>query len=496
MSLVARNAAWNFAGQLALLLIGFIATRFVFRDLGGDAVGVLYFAFTLGAVLSGVLELGIGTTVVREVAARHADREYVQRLLGTAAFLHWGGYVASVLLIWGSAPLIAQRWLNLSSLDEYTVARSLQVLGLGVVTALPRALYASVCRGLQRSEVPNMIEVSTALAQQLGIIVIVRRGGSLPLVSFWYSGCFAAALVAYAGYVGHWFGSRALVPIFASDIVRAQRRYAGSVFAISALSMLNTQTDKLAISRLLPLGALGLYNVTYGFAARSLMIPGAISQALLPSLAALAERREWGVLSDQFLRMQRFIIVATAPLVAVMIFATPWILSLVFDTRTAAELELVSALLGCGFYLNGCLTMPHVLALASGHPEIVARGNLLAALVTLPITVMLTNAAGLAGAAFGWVLYHVLMYTYVVPRVCRRVDDGLLSRWLTDWSRFAVPALLLYGSSIALTLHLRPSVSARVLLFVAAMLLTTWFARRALHELWSMRLRMPVRTLR
>src|SRR5690348_13560455 len=109
MSRVARNIVYNFAGQGLLLLLGLVAVRFVFRQLGADALGIIYAAATVSAVLSGVLELGVSATIVREVAAHvEHDLGYVRRLIRTGSLLYWATYVLVGLIIFFGAPIFVQ----------------------------------------------------------------------------------------------------------------------------------------------------------------------------------------------------------------------------------------------------------------------------------------------------------------------------------------------------------------------------------------------------
>src|SRR5437868_6824793 len=119
MSRVGRNIIYNFAGQGLLLLLGLVAVRFVFRQLGGDALGIIYAAATVSAVLSGVLELGVSATIVREVAAKvDSDLGYVRRLIRTASLFYWSAYLLVALVIFFGAPVFIHRWLRRS--EEHT----------------------------------------------------------------------------------------------------------------------------------------------------------------------------------------------------------------------------------------------------------------------------------------------------------------------------------------------------------------------------------------
>ena len=79
MSRLGRNILYNLAGQGLALVLGFVAVRFIYRDLGDDAVGLIFFALTLNAVLAAALDLSISSTIVREVAARSGSSPHTSR---------------------------------------------------------------------------------------------------------------------------------------------------------------------------------------------------------------------------------------------------------------------------------------------------------------------------------------------------------------------------------------------------------------------------------
>ena len=65
MSRLSKNVIYNVAGQGIVLLLSLIAVRFIFRRLGDDVFGVIYFNIAMTALLVGALELGLSSTTVR-----------------------------------------------------------------------------------------------------------------------------------------------------------------------------------------------------------------------------------------------------------------------------------------------------------------------------------------------------------------------------------------------------------------------------------------------
>ena len=64
-----KNIVYNVGGQISLLLLSFVAVKFIFSDLGEDALGLIYFVMTINSLLAYVFEIGITTTTTREVSA-------------------------------------------------------------------------------------------------------------------------------------------------------------------------------------------------------------------------------------------------------------------------------------------------------------------------------------------------------------------------------------------------------------------------------------------
>src|SRR5262249_15411515 len=119
MSRISRNIVANLARQALLMLISFAATRYLFRGLGGDALGVIVFALTLSIVLRSVLELGICSAVVREVSAHRSDDPvYVNDVVRVASLFYWIAFAALTTGVWLLAPVLVRYWIHLKTVDQ------------------------------------------------------------------------------------------------------------------------------------------------------------------------------------------------------------------------------------------------------------------------------------------------------------------------------------------------------------------------------------------
>jgi O-antigen/teichoic acid export membrane protein len=238
MPRLTRNIIYNLIGQGLLLVLGFVAVKYVFKELGEDALGIIYFTLMMNAVLVGVLDLGIFTTTVREVSVHFNDEPgYIGELIRTASLFCWSAYVLLAVAVYFGAPLLVEKWIYLKTMDPGTATHVMRVLGIGALIAFPRSLYTSLFRGLQRMEFNNIIDVGTTALQQLGVIVILAFGGKLFLafggkllpVVYWLAASFGLGMLCYVLCAQRFFPWSALVPGFFTAVVRRNLRYSSNL---------------------------------------------------------------------------------------------------------------------------------------------------------------------------------------------------------------------------------------------------------------------------
>lgn len=445
-SRVTSNILYNLLGQGAVLALSFIAVRFIFRRLGADAYGLISFNFLLTALILGASELGISSTTVREVSA-HSQQEpdYVRDLVRTASLLYWGLWLAFAVVLFAAAPLLVRNWVQLTTLTPAEAVGPLRVLSIAALTALPKTLYVSLFRGRQRMEFNNSIDVATSLVQQGGVVAIIAAQGTLLMVAAWIAVSMVGSILAYLAIAARLFGWRALVPGYSQLVVRRNLRFSRHMMSISILAMIQTQTDKLFVSRLLPISSLGLYSFVSTLGLRAAFVTTAVAQAALPSLSRLYQAGAEDELNGQYRRLQDLVCFGTLPVfVAITFFSRP-LLGYLFSDAIASSLLLPTAFLSLGFFMNGTITIPYTMSLAVGRPEIAVRLNLVALLVVTPLTAALVFAYGIPGAAFSWVFYQLFAYVYVVPRWCAECLEIPTLSWFVHLSRPFLLGAVTYG---------------------------------------------------
>jgi len=429
------------------MLMSFAGTRYIFRGLGGDALGLIIFTLTLSAILRSVLELGICSTVVREVATHRTDEpDYVNDVIRMSSLLYWTAFAALSAGAWFGAPAIVSYWIHLRTVDRAVAVEVVRILGCAAFLALPRALYGSVLRGLERMELNNGVDAAVSVLQQAGTIAAVALGGSLLTVSYWVAGCFAASIFLYLWILTRLLPSSAFVPAWIPSVVRRNREFSGRMMWISLLTLAHSESDKMLVSKFLPIAETGFYGFAASLTMRAGVVASSISTAAFPSLSSVLNQYGLDAAARQYRKLHDLVCFGTVPLFAGIAFVAPWLFTFMFNASAARSLMPATILLCFATYLNCSLNMPYIMSLACGRPGIALKSASMALCITLPGSVYLVYRFGLSGAGWSWLFYQIFACAYAIPDFCDCL--GISSfRWYWHLARILTLAAGTYGAA-------------------------------------------------
>lgn len=460
MSRLSKNIIYNFIGQGLLLVLGFISVKFIFKQLGEDALGIIYFTSMMNAVICAVLEMGICSTTVREISSKlKTEPEYINDLIQTFSLFYWIAYALLGITIFFMAPVMVEKWINLKTMNVTTAVSILRILGITSIIALPKSFYASIFRGLQRMEFNNFIDVFTTALQQIGTILIIALNGNLFQVVYWFAGCYILRVFIYIIVSASFFSPKVLCPAYSSAIIKKNWHFASRMMATTIISTVHTQIDKIIISKFMPVGVLGYYSLAYANVSKGTMLTNAVSQAAYPAFSELYQARNHVALMSKYRKMQDMLCFGMAPIFAAIPFVALPLFSYILNENIAKQLLLPIIFLCLAFYMNGTLNVPYVFSLAAGKPDIAARLNFYELFFTPPVSVIMIYFFGLPGAGFSFVFYHIVAYIFGVPMICADCLKISVKEWYFHVSRIFILIALTYGvSGIFLNFYFTPAV--------------------------------------
>jgi len=427
--MIRRNILANAVGGSATLLLNLIVTPFLIRILGAEAYGLLGLMTSLQIVFA-VLDLGLSTTIVKEIASdTSADRSATHGLVGTLALVYWSVALALGAVIFFEANWIATRWLHLQTLRPEDAILGIRILALSVALRWPVSFYGGVITGAQELVRFNVVKVASTLVRLgMGLIVLLVTR-DLRTYLWWMALSALFEVLAYGTASIRLHPALRGWPTFEWRALRKVWQFSLSMNLIAILSIVFTQADRIVISHLRPLTELGYYSLAVSVVMSVSVIQGFITSAILPAFAADHSAGLSTRLRERYDKAtQALIYIITLP-TCIFIFFGFEVLQVWTTTEAAERAAVVLALFSLGFLFNASVSIAYTLAVATGNTRLPLRVNLVALVAYVPGLYFGTSHWGIVGAASAWVVLNAYFLLLLLPLVQRLIVKASVTRW-------------------------------------------------------------------
>jgi O-antigen/teichoic acid export membrane protein len=447
MASLGRNIIANYVGRTWTVILGILFTPVYLKFMGIEAYGLVGFYMTLSSVL-GILDLGIGSTMNRELARLSANNGTAgaQRdVVRTLEVIYWGIAIFAGVVVSLLAPYIAHTWIQAQDLDSASVLKAVQLMGIAVALQFPISLYQGGLMGLQRQVLVNIILILTGTLRGVGAILILWLVS--PTIEAFLTWQVVTSIIgSVAFFIALWSSlpkheGRAR---FRRHIVFGVWKYAAAISANAIIGIILTQLDKIILSRMLTLKMFGYYSLAATVASAIWMIIVPFNTAIFPRFVQLHEIKQLQELRILFHRSAQILSFLLLPLCALMIFFSSEILLLwTHDPNVVENCHLIVSLLVVGTMLNGIASIPGYSAAAFGWPQLITYTNAIQAVVIVPLIIILVYWLQGVGAAIAWIILNSTYVIFMVPIYFRRYLGEEQGNWyLRD---IVVPALAAFS---------------------------------------------------
>lgn len=411
-----RNIIANYISQIYVTLIGILIIPLYLKQMGAEAYGLVAFFAMLQAWFN-LLDMGLTPTMARESARFNGGaitvldyRRLARALEGVFAVVALLGGV----LLFALAQPIAARWLNASQLPVGDITTALQLMALIVALRWMCGLYRGVITGAERLVWLSGFNGLIATGRFVLILPVLMFVSASPLAFFSYQVGVAVleltglALMAY----------RLLPAIPAGQRINWQwaplrpvLKFSLSIAFTSSAWVLVTQTDKLVLSKILPLADYGYFTVAVLVASGIIIVSGPISSALMPRMARLQAEGQHQQLIAVYRQATQLVTVIAIPVALVLVLFAPqvlwaWTADATLVDKTAPVLRLYA--LGYGFLAVGAF--PYYLQYAKGNLRLHLIGSALFVLLLIPTVIWAATHYGMTGAGWAWLIANVVYF--------------------------------------------------------------------------------------
>jgi O-antigen/teichoic acid export membrane protein len=207
-----------------------------------------------------------------------------------------------------------------------------------------------------------------------------------------------------------------------------------------------TQTDKLLLSRLLPLAEYGYFTLAVLVASGVMLVSGPISGAIMPRLAKLeAQGDHEGLIRIYRQATQLVAVLAGAAALTAAYCAEPLLWAWTGDPVLARQAAPILTLYAAGNGILAVAAFPYYLQYAKGDLRLHLIGHVGFVVLLIPALLWSAGRYGGMGAGYVWLAMNALYFMAWVPLVHRKFVPGLHSRWFWQDSLLIFMVTGLFG---------------------------------------------------
>jgi O-antigen/teichoic acid export membrane protein len=494
------NVLASYASQIYVALIGIVMVPVYLQTMGAEAFGLVGF-FALLQAWFGLLDLGLTPTVARETARFRGGaidalgyRRLVRALEGVFLALALAGGAALFL----ASGYVARDWLQASELPEAQVRLALRLMAVSIALRWLCGLYRGAVSGSERLVWLGGFNSAVATLRFVGVLPLLFLLGATPAVFFGYQ--FVLALAELAILLGYAYRLLPAIPAGSAlgwnwAPLKPVLGFSLTIAFTSTVWLLVTQTDKLVLSRILPLAEYGYFTLAVLVAGGVMILSGPVGGAIMPRMAKLeAEGDHDGLIRIYRQSTQLVAILAGSVALTLAYCAEPLLWAWTGDRQLALQAGPVLALYALGNGVLAVAAFPYYLQYAKGDLRLHLIGNAVYVVCLVPAIIWAAQAYGSVGAGYVWLGLNLLSLGAWLPFVHHRFEPGLNRPWyLHD-----ILAIALAGAAAGFVASHAPAAgpgrmaqAAQVLLVGAAVLVAAAAAsseaRRRTRAWWARR---------
>lgn len=409
-----KNIIANFIGRFWSILSNFLFIPLYIHYLGFESYSIISFTLIIAGLMA-VLDAGLTSTLSREFARfpnNNKEKILIFKTLESSYFILIG---ISVTIVFSLSGFIANNWLNLSTFSPDKVSLFLKIISFDVGFQLLFRFYMGGLLGLEKQVKANLFQVGWGVLRNGLVVIAILIVPTLEMFFVWQT----ISTIIFAVLIGlslrkelsnHYkIGFQFKIE---KSVFKSVWHFAGGMLLISLVASLNTQMDKLAISKLLPVESLGYYTLAVSLSMGIVVLINPISTATLPRFTALYSDKKNNEATALYSKINLVVSILVFSIMANMIFFSKELIWLwTSNIKIAYNVSIYLPYMAFSFAMLALQMIPFNIAIANGYTKLNNILGTLSLLVTLPGYWFVTNYFGAIGAA---VLYSIVQAVFTI----------------------------------------------------------------------------------
>lgn len=423
-----NNILANYIGKIWTIVSVYIFVPFYINLLGVEAYGIINFYTVLLSILF-FADAGLSATLSREFS-KSDDIIYCRNLLHSIEGLYLFISICIISIMFLFAGTITDNLLHSDKIAKEEIVILVRLMGIGIAFQFFSTLHNSGLMGLQKQVLANKIQILWSIMR--GGLVIVPLLISPNLITFFSWQIITNIIFFFINRYQLWhqihFHTKRMLDI---QLLKNISRFALSMMLMSVVASLNSQLDKLVVSKYLSLKQFSYYSLGGNLSQFTTIMISPLTLAVLPILNKLVyndSKEELKFIYNQY----TFIIAFLGSLIGFTLFFFAKDIALLWtgNPDISDNIQGVTSILALGSVFLSMQYMPYLLAVANGHTKTSLILGIFSIFLLFPLLYFFIKSNGYVGAAYPFLILNIFAFFVLSYIIMFRFMKGEYWRWL------------------------------------------------------------------
>jgi len=411
---VFNNAVANFIGKFWGLFSVFIFVPLYIEILGFESYSFISFTLVISSIVA-ILDMGLSATLSRELARSDRNLEQKQNVFKTLESIYVIVFGCLVFVLVAFSGFIAEEWLNVETAQLSDRKTYVLIVSFEVGLLLVCRLYLGGLYGLEKHVSANVLQVGWGIVHNGLVVIAISIKPDLMVFFVWQ----LFSTILYVILLKNRLNKELLIAFSESIKFRIDKREISSVWKfslgmmmISFIAFLNTQLDKISISKLLPLEELGYYTLAVSFSMVIVAVVSPIATTILPRVTFLFSDSRMDEAIALFDKINTVTIYFVFSLMwNIVFYSTDLVWMWTGNSAIALKVGVLLPVVVVSYSMLAITMLPYTIAIANGNTRLNNILGIVSLIVTVPGYWIVVGRYGAIGAA---ILYCAVQSTLAI----------------------------------------------------------------------------------
>ena len=404
---------------------------------GAEALGIIAAYASIQAIIT-LFDGSLAPSLTRQLVKSRVDSQEWGKsfdLFKTMEIIYWALALIAGLLFAAVIPTISNFWLNPEQLAHTDLENALFIAAAGLTLQWPSTLYVSGLVGMEKQTL--LAGVGTAASTLKVLFTVLALYYLHPsVITIFVIGTlfnmFQTLLMRHL-FISELPNRHSYKAKYEIDLIKEVWKFSGGLSLITVTSVVLSQADKIAFSKLLDLSDFGYYSIATSIANSLFIVSGAMFSVTFPKLSELIISKKNHELRNYYHLASQALALLIFPASAVIIFYAEGLLYVwTHNVTVATQGATLLPLFIMGNLINCALSVPYTLQLSNGLTKVVFIANMIALCIYFPLINLLFAHYNVVSGPISWAIVNAILLAIIAYSSHRNILKGDGCKWLTQ----------------------------------------------------------------